>query len=606
MRILFAAPPLTPLGDIQPPVGLAALAAWAKTKGHDVCVLDLDLAQRLLGRQDWPECLSLFRQAMAQFCPEVAAVTSMYSNSLQAERLIDLAKDCDPDIVTLAGGSHFGALPVQALERQPNLDFAIKGEGESALLALLTQLEADRDWAGVPSLAWRDGNQVKLNPAAELIDLNLLPNPWAVLEDELPVRNYIDAIDGEPIAYVEAGRGCPFACSFCATAPFWERRFRVKTPAQIVEEIRSLHGVGYEKFVLVHDLLTVNRKFIAAFCEAMLESRLPVQWMANARTDLAMDGLLPLMKAAGCWKLFFGIESASSRVQTAIAKDLDAEQSTRLIRDLGQHGLTSTCSFVIGFPDESVEELSRSVQLGARLKMLGAETVQFHRLRIWPPAPLSFLEMARQFDQASLQIEYPYFKVAEEDLEAIRNDPAFFGGYFPPDCTAAAPWQISQLELFAHHAVALAPMTIYAMEALRPGQLVRHFFESLDEDGPIPRQSLDLDGGDIGLNWRTIRHRITLIADRLDLTGSDRLVYEGLLEYEHKRTEFTQTAKVARPADKPSAMFSVAVDIGKSIEAIIADDLDPDVLLSPTLIAFTTGSHGRHMVHAGPSSNAIG
>lgn len=606
MRILFVAPPLTPMGDIQPPVGLAALAAFAKTHGHTVNVLDLDLAQRLLNRQDWSECRSLFAQSIAHFRPETVAITSMYSNSLQAERLTDLARRCDPDVVTVAGGSHFGALPVQALARQPNLDFAIRGEGESALMALLAQIAGGHDWANVPSLAWRDGDRIRLNPAAELIDLGLLPNPWAVLENELPVQPYIDAIQGEPIAYVEAGRGCPFTCSFCATAPFWERRFRVKTPAQIVDEIRSLHSSGYEKFVLVHDLLTVNRKFIAAFCEAMLKSRLPVQWMANARTDLPLDGLLPLMKAAGCWKLFFGIESASSRVQTTIAKGLDVDHSTRLIRDMGQHGLTSTCSFVIGFPDESVEELSRSVQLGARLKLLGAETVQFHRLRIWPPAPMSFLDTPRQFDQASLQIEYPYFNVAEEDLAAIRDDPGFFGGYFPPDCTTAAPWQISQLEMFAHHAVALAPMTIYALEALRPGLLVRRFFESLNDDGPIPRQSLDLDGGDIGLNWRTIRQRIEHIADRLDLTGSAGQVFDGLLTYEHRRLRFTQSSTMARAEAWPAEPFSIAVDIRRCIDAIIADDLKADALLSPTLIAFTTGPHGRHRVHAAAADAVAG
>jgi radical SAM superfamily enzyme YgiQ (UPF0313 family) len=578
-------------------VGLAALAAWARVNGHQVRVLDLDLDQRLQAQPGWPACRGAFYDAVLVFEPDVVAVTSMYSNSLQAERLIELAKSLDPAIVTLAGGSHFGALPVQSLKRLASLDFAIRGEAEGPLLALLAQLSGDRDWAKVPSLAWRDGDIVRLNPAGDLIDLGLLPNPWAVLEDVIPIADYIGHIDGAPIAYVEAGRGCPFTCSFCATAPFWDRRFRVKKPQQIIAEIRTLAGYGYEKFALVHDLLTVNRKFIAEFCEAMLESRLPVEWMANARTDLPLDGLLPLMKAAGCWKLFCGIESGSARIQSQISKELDLERSVEFIDSLSRHGLTSTCSFVVGFPDETAAELSRSLKLGARLKMLGAETVQFHRLRIWPPAPLSISPAARQFDRVSLEIEYPYLAIPDADLAAIERDPEFFGGYFPPDTDAAAPWKISQLEMFAHHAIALAPMTIYTLEALRPGRLAQTFFDTLDTDTPIDRNSLDLEGGDLERNWITIKQRLDRIADRLELQGPQRLLFRGVLSYEDRRIAFTQQAVASgekRPTIEP---FTVTVDIEKSIEAIISGSYPCDDLLTPTRIAFANGADGRHVAY---------
>ena len=54
-----------------------------------------------------------------------------------------------------------------------------------------------------------------------------------------------------------------------------------------------------------------------------MAARLPVEWMANSRTDIRLKGLLPKMKASGCWKLFFGVENASDRVQKAIDKHLN-------------------------------------------------------------------------------------------------------------------------------------------------------------------------------------------------------------------------------------------------------------------------------------------
>src|SRR5262249_21783168 len=157
-----------------------------------------------------------------------------------------------------------------------------------------------------------------------------------------------------------------------------------------LEEIRFLYDqFDYNSFVLVHDLLTVNPNFVSEFCDVMLDARLPVEWMANSRTDMRLEGLLPKMKAAGCWKLFHGIESASARIQNNIDKGLDMQHAVRTVATLRDHGISSTCSFVIGFPEESLAEMAASLGLGARLKILGAETVQFHRLRLWPPARLT-------------------------------------------------------------------------------------------------------------------------------------------------------------------------------------------------------------------------
>ena len=78
----------------------------------------------------------------------------------------------------------------------------------------------------------------------------------------------------------------PFSCTFCATAPFWERKYRVNDES-IIEEMRFLfESYGYNGFMLVHDLLTADKRFINAFSEAMINPRLPVEWMANHRTDI--------------------------------------------------------------------------------------------------------------------------------------------------------------------------------------------------------------------------------------------------------------------------------------------------------------------------------
>src|SRR5262249_21482743 len=210
------------------------------------------------------------------------------------------AKRGGPEIVTVTGGAHFGALGPASLRRLPELDFAIQGEGEPALAGLLDALSGGGSWEGIPSLCYRRNGEIVTNPAAPQMDLATLPPMWSTLGDALDLRRYVRTIpEGSErrIVYIEAGRGCPFACTFCATAPFWRRQFRVKPAARIVDEIRFLHEEhGYNGFMLVHDLLTVSPKFMAEFTDAMLAAKLPVEWMANSRTDIPLKGLPPKMK----------------------------------------------------------------------------------------------------------------------------------------------------------------------------------------------------------------------------------------------------------------------------------------------------------------------
>lgn len=552
---------------MEPPVGLAALAAWAIRLGHDAQILDLDLVTRT-GGGGWDWCLIKLDHALRCFEPDVVGVTSMYSNSLHAVAIVRRARSIRPQALTLAGGSHFGALPRESLKLNPDLDFVIQGEGEGPLGDFLAQCVGSGNWSNVPSLAWRDGCRIIVNPVGPLIDLHEAPNPWLVLGGRLNLDTYVATTPTDAphrVAYVEAGRGCPFACSFCATAPFWRRRFRVKAPAQIIEEARQLHAAGYDRIVLIHDLLTVNTGFVGELCDAFLGSQLPVQWMANSRTDITLDGLLPRMKAAGCWKLFFGVESASNDIQAAVDKHLELGDAYQIVDELARHGVTATCSFILGFPKESPAEASRSVAAGARLKLLGAETVQFHRLRLWPPAPLAGAGLERTFDPASVAIEHPFLSVSEQELRELEREPEFFGGYFPPKSRLGTPDQISHLEMFVHHAVAMAPTTLYLLDHWCHGRLVGEIYRSFELIGPPMRDELDWDTGRLLRSWVAIKPHLELIVRSANLQGWQLRMLVAVLDYEGRRTAFAGAEAAVRPTE---VEFTCEADIPGLIEAI--------------------------------------
>ncbi|HWW60248.1 MAG TPA: radical SAM protein, partial [Thermoanaerobaculia bacterium] len=520
MRVALVNPRLMSAATVQPPLALCTLAAHLVPGGHEIRLVDLDLETRLSGADARQAVSRQFRRELHDFAPDVVAFTSMYNNSLQVAELCRESRGVCPDAVTVAGGPHFGAQGTDALASVPALDFVIEGEAEVAFAQLLRAVDGDGDVRTVSNLCYRAGGEIHRNPRAPLMDLALSHNTWETIAAAIDLRRYTATIDARDLVrgiYVEAGRGCPYHCTFCAPAEFWGRKYRVRGVATLLAEVRYLHEeLGYDSFILVHDLLTADRAFTAELCEAFLDARMPVRWMANARTDIKLDDLFARMRVAGCWKLFYGIESASPRIQTAIAKRLSPAGAFETIRAVEAHGIDATCSFVIGHAGETADELSDSLRLGARMKLLGAETVQFHRLRLFPPAPLAAEQTDAELDLDTLRLEYPYADVAPAEIEAVRRAPGFYSGYFAPRSAAGSARELAQVELFFTQAVAIVPMTVLALAEFAPFPLVDVFREVLTELGPVDRMAFDPTDVDLLRNFGVLEPYVGKMIERTD------------------------------------------------------------------------------------------
>ena len=103
MRVLLAQPPLQPGREVTPPLGLCTLASWFQSSGHEIRILDLDLQGKPASGPPERTCSDFFTRYIADFGPTVVGVTSMYNNSLQAQRLLQRAKQVNSAIVTVSG-----------------------------------------------------------------------------------------------------------------------------------------------------------------------------------------------------------------------------------------------------------------------------------------------------------------------------------------------------------------------------------------------------------------------------------------------------------------------------------------------------------------------
>jgi radical SAM superfamily enzyme YgiQ (UPF0313 family) len=303
----------------------------------------------------------------------VTMLTPMYHRSLEVLRQ---ARKVSPAIRTVVGGPHATVLPEQTLEEIPELDFAVIGEGEAAMVELVEALEGKRTLDSVTGLAYRKNGHVTVNPPRPpLMDLDQLPPPARHLLPMEAYRMTRSRTRAKHCYTVSVARGCPFRCAYCFRT--FGRAFRPHSPARIIQEMSLLVGqYGANEINLEADTITLNRSFILDLCRALGESGFSrkVQWTCESRVDTVNEEILRAMKEAGCWQISYGVESGSQRLLNLIEKGITLEQVEKTFALTKKLGITIRAFFMLGLPTETREESWQTIRLARKLN---AEWSQF-------------------------------------------------------------------------------------------------------------------------------------------------------------------------------------------------------------------------------------
>ncbi|GAP38618.1 magnesium-protoporphyrin IX monomethyl ester anaerobic oxidative cyclase [Piscinibacter sakaiensis] len=340
-----------------PPAWVACLSGYLKAAGYtEVAFVDA-MTHHLDDEQ--------VRERLRAFRPDVVGCTAITPAIYQAERLLQVAKEVDPRIVTVLGGIHGTFMYPQVLKEAPWIDAVVRGEGEQVFLNLVSAVDEGRfarDPGSVRGIAYRAGDEVVASPAEPTIqDLDRIPPDWGILEWE----HYRYVPLGVRVAIPNFARGCPFTCSFCSQWKFW-RDYRVRDPVKVVDEIEALvrdHGIGF--FILADEEPTIHRRKFVQFCEELERRRLPVQWGINTRvTDILRDeALLPLYRRAGLVHVSLGTEAAAQLKLDRFHKETTVAQNKKAIRLLREAGIVSEAQFIVGLENETPETLEETYRM---------------------------------------------------------------------------------------------------------------------------------------------------------------------------------------------------------------------------------------------------
>jgi radical SAM superfamily enzyme YgiQ (UPF0313 family) len=403
---------------LQPHLGLISLIAVLEGSGHEGVLVDpkVEVSQ---GRMNLDQDLYWrLAQRVMDLRPDAVGFTSLGCNFICTAKVAGYLRRCEPELPILLGGPHATVLAEEILNRFPQFDVIVGSEAERKILPLLECLPK-REFLRAPGVSFRVAGTVWNTPSDGVIeDLDALPIP---AYHRYPVREL-----GLRSLRVDAGRGCPFQCTFCSTASFFGRKYRLKSAARLVAEMDFLHReYGITDFSLTHDLFTVNRHKVMEFCD-VVKGR-DYTWKCSARMDCVSEELLESMSNAGCRSIYYGIEAGSERMQKISKKHLDLELFSPTLDYTARANMSATVSFITGYPEEEIDDQRATLDLiGTSIRREAPLlNIQLHLLTPEPGTEL----LAEYRDRIAYDghiSDFNFPSLEADDAAVIEGNPSVF------------------------------------------------------------------------------------------------------------------------------------------------------------------------------------
>lgn len=364
MKVLFVEPPKVfwfVMGEyMPPPLGILQLAAYLESQNDkwDIEVLDSQAMN-----YGW----SKLQRHIETSNPDVLVSSALATcNTFTVLRTLEIAKKSDQNIKTVVGGQHFTALAHESLNKYPEIDYVIRGEGEITLYELVKSLEENKPPTDVKGLSFRNNDQIIHNPPRPFIsNLDDLPFPgYHLVEEHMKKYNFkMMAYKGAGYAMVEASRGCPHKCIFCSQWEHWGAKWRHKSPKRIADEMEHIfteYGITFLWFT--DDNLGLGKR-TSQICDEIIQRGISddITWFIQARSDdiVKNHNILPKMRKSGNYWIMAGLERHDDNVLDNYNKKIKASDSKLSMDLLKENDIFSQATLITGDRQDSHTSLEK-------------------------------------------------------------------------------------------------------------------------------------------------------------------------------------------------------------------------------------------------------
>jgi anaerobic magnesium-protoporphyrin IX monomethyl ester cyclase len=160
--------------------------------------------------------------------------------------------------------------------------------------------------------------------------------------------------------------GCPFDCDFCSR-PVFGHLYRKRDLEVVFEEINQLRQLGYNQLWIADDNFTLDLSYLSKFCQRI--EKLGIGWSCLSRSTGITQEIATQMKAAGCTRVYLGLESGSDETLRLMNKKATLEDGIRAVEHFHQAGIQVAAFFIVGYPGESRESVEKTFSLALSLPL---------------------------------------------------------------------------------------------------------------------------------------------------------------------------------------------------------------------------------------------
>jgi anaerobic magnesium-protoporphyrin IX monomethyl ester cyclase len=388
-------------GPLTPPIGPAYLAASLRQAGHTARIVDG------LGENPF-QITSLFHDKVMAIGlkseeivdriepdTDLIGVSCMFSQDWpEVRRLIQMVRRRFPSVPIVAGGEHITAAPGFTLDSTPEVDLCVVGEGEETIVDLAAAVDRRDGFDAIPGLRLR-GETGHRSTGSRTRIRNLDDIPWPAW-DLVPLEKYLGnglgyGVDRGRSMPMIATRGCPYQCTFCSNPEMWTTRWYARDPEQVLDEMQTyMDRYGATNFDFYDLTAIVKRAWIIRFTERILERKMQFTWQlpSGTRSEAIDAEVCRLLYASGCRNMSYAPESGSPEVLKRIKKVVKLDRLEASVVGAVRAGLNVKLNIIMGFPNETRQELGQTVRFLARMGWAGVHDMSISLFSPYPGSEL--------------------------------------------------------------------------------------------------------------------------------------------------------------------------------------------------------------------------
>ncbi len=335
----------------QVPIWALYLHAYLKDS-HDVEILDM--AAKNMSISDIKNNIDGF---------DLIGITCTIAQWLTVKALAHEIKSYSI-VPIIVGGVNPSLYPWETLQCR-DINYVIQGFGQKPLKELCDRLENNKNVSYIDRLFTKHNCDKETKGEFNFENVDDYPMPDRSVLD---INDYVMPFAPEnPCTSMVTSFGCPFKCKFCRCKEFGPMILR--DTDKIIEEMKHIESIGIRSVLFNDELFTMNIRRIKEICTAIIDNNINLNWSVRSRANLVNKEALELIKEAGAFNIHLGIESGTDRILKEMGKGLTIDTIQKSVETIKSVGLGVTASFMLGYLDESHEEIFETIDFAKSLDL---------------------------------------------------------------------------------------------------------------------------------------------------------------------------------------------------------------------------------------------